>query len=342
MKDSAINSDFITLRNEQGVVVTLCNFGARIVGITVPDKNQNPVDVVLGFNSLQEYIKTPDPYYGATIGRYANRIAGGSFVLDGNRYALPANNGENHLHGGPYGFHTIFWNVDQVTDSSVTFSIISVDGDEGYPGNLKISVKYTLTEKNELNILFNAVSDAITIVNLTNHAFFNLNGEGSGLIDDHSVTIEADYFTPVNGSLIPTGEIRSVRNTPFDFNTPQTIGSRIHSDEEQIKLGNGYDHNYVLRNQDITKLALAASAVGDKTGIKLEVFTTEPGMQLYTGNFMLGRNQLKHGAMDNFRTAFCFETQHYPDSPNQSSFPSTVLRKGEQFRSETIFKFSIE
>lgn len=342
MKDSAMNNDFITLKNENGVAVTLCHFGARIVGISVPDKNQDLVDVVLGFKSLQEYIQTPDPYYGATIGRYANRIAKGSFMLEGKQYTLPVNNGENHLHGGPYGFHTIFWNVDQSSDSSVTFFIISVDGDEGYPGNLKVSVQYTLSAKNELRILFSAVCDGTTVVNLTNHAFFNLNGEGSGLIEDHVVTINADYFTPVSSSLIPTGEIRYVLNTPFDFNTPQTIASRIHSNDEQLKIGNGYDHNFVLRNQNTQGLALAASAIGDKTGIKVEVFTTEPGMQLYTGNFMLGRNQLKHGSMDEFRTAFCFETQHYPDSPNQSSFPSTVLRKGEQFRSETIFKFSIE
>jgi aldose 1-epimerase len=342
MNTSETAADFITLKNENGVVVTLCNFGARIVGIMVPDKNQNPVDVVLGFKSLQEYMQTPDPYYGATIGRYANRIAKGSFTLEGKLNNLSINNGENHLHGGPYGFHTIFWNVDQVTDSSVIFSVISVDGDEGYPGNLRVSVKYTLTEKNELNILFTAVSDATTVVNLTNHAFFNLNGEGSGLIDDHVVTIESDYFTPVNESLIPTGEVRPVINTPFDFTTSQTIGSRIHSDEEQLKLGNGYDHNFVLRSQSTKGLVLAASAVGDKTGIKLDVFTTEPGMQLYTGNFMLGRNQLKHGEMDDFRTAFCFETQHYPDSPNQPSFPSTVLKMGEEFRSETVFKFSVE
>jgi aldose 1-epimerase len=333
-------SDFITLKNGSGVVVTLSNFGARIVGIIVPDKDQNSVDVVLGFNSIDEYIQTPDPYYGATIGRYANRIAKGSLLIEGKHYSLPVNNGENHLHGGPHGFHTKFWSVDQVSETSVTFSILSKDDEEGYPGNLQVTVTYTLTDGCELRIQFNAITDATTVVNLTNHAFFNLNGEGSGLIEDHVITIEANYFTPVNSSLIPTGEIRSVINTPFDFTTAQTIGSRIHSNEEQLKLGNGYDHNFVLRSQNATGLVLAASAVGDKTGIKLEVFTTEPGMQLYTGNFMLGRNKLKHGSMDEFRTAFCFETQHYPDSPNQPSFPSTVLKKGEEFRSETVFKFS--
>jgi aldose 1-epimerase len=337
--ENSVNN-FIVLKNRNGVVVTLSHFGARIVGIIVPDKNRNPIDVVLGFNSLQEYIQTPDPYYGATIGRYANRIAKGSVSLEGKNYNLPVNNGENHLHGGPKGFHTKYWSVAQLSDVSVTFSILSEDGDEGYSGNLQVSVNYTLTESNELVIKFKATTDATTIINLTNHAFFNLNGEGSGSIEDHSIKINADYFTPVSASLIPTGEIRSVVNTPFDFRNFQTIGARIHSNEEQLKLGNGYDHNFVLRNQDTTKLVLAASAIGDKTGIKLELFTTEPGMQLYTGNFMLGRNTLRSGAMDDFRTAFCFETQHYPDSPNQTSFPSTVLKKGEEFQSETIFKFS--
>lgn len=343
MKSSEVKSidGFIVLKNQNGVAVTLANFGARIVSVLVPDKNGNPIDVVLGFKSPEEYVQTPDPYYGAIIGRYANRIASGSFSLEGRKYNLPVNNGENHLHGGPNGFHTRYWSVDVVTATTVTFSMVSQHDDEGYPGKLIVSVTYSLTEYNEIAIKFKATTDATTIVNLTNHAFFNLNGEGTGLIERHTISIDADYFTPVNDSLIPTGEIRSVLNTPFDFTTSQTIGLRINSNDEQLKIGNGYDHNFILRNQDTAKLALAASAVGDQTGIKLEVFTTEPGLQFYTGNFMLGRNQLRSGAMDDFRTAFCFETQHYPDSPNQPAFPSTILRVGEEFNSETIFKFSI-
>ena len=334
------NNDFIILKNENGMVVTLSNFGARIVGICVPDKENNPVNVVLGFESLEQYLTTPDPYYGATIGRYANRIKKGQFLIDGRKYQLPVNNGENHLHGGPNGFHAKLWNVDSVSDSSIVFSLVSVNEDEGYPGNVKVSVQYILSEQNELHILFRASTDEPTIINLTNHAFFNLNGEGSGLIDKHEIIIAADYFTPVDASLIPTGEIRPVDNTSFDFRTPKTIGLRIHFNDEQLTLGNGYDHNFILRNQKSEEPVFAASAIGDKSGIKLEVLTTEPGLQFYTGNFMLGRNMLRNGSLDEFRTAFCFETQHYPDSPNKVLFPNTLLQVGEEFYSKTIFRFS--
>jgi aldose 1-epimerase len=337
---SGKKTDLYQLKNTSGMHVALTNYGARVVALKVPDKSGKIVDVVLGFSSVGEYQKTEDPYYGCIVGRFANRIANGKFTLNNKSYQLPVNNGLNHLHGGPAGFHTAIWNVMKVNESSVEMNYLSKDGEQGYPGNLSVTVRYSVTGANELEIYYEASADASTIINLTNHAFFNLNGEGDGSIEQHQLLIEADYFLPVNDALIPVGMLQPVDSTPFDFRKEQTIGSRIHQQDAQLVTGRGFDHTFVVKGP-LNELRKAATATGDRTGICMDVFTTEPGMQLYTGNFMLGRNKLKHGSTDAFRTAFCLETQHYPDSPNQPSFPTTVLQPGQVFRSTTIYKFSV-
>lgn len=324
------------LRNSQAEIA-ITNYGARIVALIIPDKNQDPTDVVVGFDSLNGYLNSTETYHGAIVGRYANRIAKGRFVLNGKEYQLAINNPPNHLHGGPHGFNKQVWTIEEATDHKIHLSYFSADGEENYPGNLKVSVIYTLTGENELIINYEATTDQATVLNLTAHPFFNLNGQGNGSIENHLLQVNADRYNPVDHTLIPTG-VSSVSNTPFDFTGSKKIGQNIHDENEQLKYGAGYDHNFVLNGQG---LRAAAKATGDKSGIVMEVITDQPGMQLYTGNYMKSENSIKYGLKDHFREAFCLETQHFPDSPNHPQFPSTVLEPGSRFNSTTIYRFSV-
>lgn len=335
-------TDLYVLQNATGTKAAITNFGARLVSLLVPDKNGYLTDVVLGFASLSHYLQSTERYYGATIGRYANRIANGTFQLNGEQYQLACNNGSNHLHGGVKGFQEVVWDAEQISSNSLQMSYTSADMEEGYPGNLQVKVTYTLSDEHELMISYEAFTDKDTVINLTNHAFFNLNGEGSGSASNHMLTINSNDYTPVNDTLIPTGEIATVENTPFDFRTATEIGARINTAHEQLIKGNGYDHNFVLDSQTQSGIVFAAKATGDKSGIVMQVYTEEPGLQLYTGNFMKGTHILKSGATDECRTAFCLETQHYPDSPNHPSFPSTRLRAGEVYTTKSVYCFSIQ
>lgn len=328
------------LNNKNGVEAAITNYGGRVVAIDVPDKSMKPVDVVLGYNSIDDYLNYPENFFGALIGRYGNRIANGRFTLDGKEYQLATNDGKNHLHGGIKGFDKRVWDAVQPNDSTLQLSYTSEDMEEGYPGLLKVNVTYTLTHNNALKIVYNAVTDKKTILNLTNHTYFNLGGEGSGNIYKEDMMINADYFTPIDSTLIPTGELRSVKGTPFDFTTPTPIGERIGADNLQIKYGKGYDHNFIL-NRDTTKaLNLAARVYDPGTGIVMKVYTDQPGIQFYSGNFLNGGDKSKNGKPHEYRTGFCLETQHFPDSPNHANFPSVVLNPGETYHSETIYQFS--
>jgi aldose 1-epimerase len=332
-----------TLKNSKGVEVAITNFGGRIVSLHVPDKNQELRDINLGFDSLDGYLesaKINETYFGAIIGRYGNRIANAKFSIDGTTYKLAANNGQNALHGGLKGFNAVVWDVLLENDQTLKLSYLSVDGEEGYPGNLKIIVTYTLDEANNLKIFYQAETDKKTVVNFTNHAFFNLNGENSGSIINHQLQINASAYTPVSENLIPTGLIEQVEGTPFDFRTPATIGLRIDADHQQLIYGRGYDHNYVF-DADRERLHLAAVATGDQSGIEMKVYTDEPAMQFYSGNFISGNNIGKGGRVYEKRCAFCLETQHFPDSPNQPDFPSTLLSPGNKFESTTIYQFGL-
>lgn len=332
-----------TLKNANGVELTITNFGGRFVSLLVPDKNGKKTDVVIGMSSVQGFKDAGEAYLGATIGRYGNRIAKGKFKLDGNEYTLALNNGPNTLHGGKKGFQYVVWDAVQPNDTTLELSYTSPDMEEGYPGELKTKVVYSLNSNNEILMDYSATTDKPTVVNLTNHAFFNLNGEGSGDVLGHQLQVFADKYIPVDSTLIPFGKIDAVKGTPFDFTTSTAIGARINEDHEQLKFGKGYDHNYVLNGTKAPNgMTHAATAVGDKSGIVLDVYTQEPGLQFYSGNFMKSANTLKSGAKDDFRTAFCLETQHYPDSPNQPSFPSTVLKPGETYHTQSIYKFSVK
>jgi aldose 1-epimerase len=328
-----------TLSNSQGVRATITNYGGIVVSLVTPDRNGRPGDIVLGFDNLERYLQ-PHPHFGALIGRYGNRIGKARFTLNGVEYKLAANNGENHLHGGRKGFDKVFWEARESSTPegrALELTYLSKDGEENYPGNLSTKVVYTLTDKNELKIDYSATTDKDTVVNLTNHSYFNLAGEGDIL--GHVVKLNADRFTPVDAGLIPTGELRSVQGTPFDFNTPTAIGARINQDDEQLRFGKGYDHNWVLTSGG-GALAQAAEVFEPKTGRVLEVWTTEPGVQFYTGNFLDGTIQGKGGRVYAHRSGFCLETQHFPDSPNKPAFPSTVLRAGGSYRTTTVWKFS--
>jgi aldose 1-epimerase len=329
------------LINQHHARAVFTNYGARLTGLWVPDKNGKMIDVVVGFSRVAEYLSSTERYFGATIGRFANRIAKGKFTIDNKHYASSLNNAPNTLHGGKEGFSEMVWDAAMPDDHTLRFSRLSKDREEGFPGNLDVQVTYTLTDDNELQIEYVATSDKKTLVNLTNHAFFNLNGEGSGTILNHRLQINADRYTPVDSTLIPTGKIESVAGTPFDFRQPQAIGSRIDQPDEQLTNGKGYDHNWVLNIDKPGEMFTAAIVVGDRSGIALEVFTQEPGLQFYSGNFMHGENTFKSGAKDDYRTAFCLETQHFPDSPNQPSFPSTLLEPGQAYRTKSIYKFSV-
>lgn len=331
-----------TISNQNGLEAKLTNYGARVVSLMVPDNNEKLVDVVVGMKSLEDYQESTEAYYGATIGRYGNRIDNGKFTLNGEEYSVPINDEPHALHGGQKGFQDVVWEVVSEEPNKIVFTYLSEDMEQGFPGNLDVQVSYSLTQDNELKIEYEATTDATTVVNLTNHAFFNLNGEGSGEILDHSLQIFADRIVPINEGLIPTGELKSVEDTPFDFRQPKEIGRDIEADHNQLSYGRGYDHTFVLSEKQGKGMSHAATAVGNLTGIVLNVYTEEPGMQLYTGNFMEGKNEFKTGAQDDFRTAFCLETQHFPDSPNQPNFPSTVLEPGETYSTTSIYEFGIE
>lgn len=339
------NVDLYTLRNTKGVEAKITNYGGILVSLKVPDRYGNFDDVVLGFNDLDSYLTKNDPYMGALIGRYGNRIAKGRFTLKGVEYKLAVNNGENHLHGGIKGFDKVVWTGRETqtkTGPAVVLTYLSKNGEEGYPGNLRVRVVYTLTNEDELKIDYYATTDKDTVINLTHHSYFNLAGESNGDILEHMININADRFLPTDAGSIPTGELRPVAGTPFDFNKlAQTqIGSRINQDDEQLKFGNGYDHTWVI-NGPAGKLRFAASAWDPTLWRKMEVWTTEPGIQFYTGNFLNGTLTGKSGKRYQRRSGFCFETQHFPDSPNHPSFPTTTLRKGAIYKSTTIYKFGI-
>ncbi len=327
------------LKNKN-IQAAFTNYGARIVSLFVPDRTNKLVNVNLGFDHVKGYQTSTEPYFGATIGRFGNRIARGEFSIDGKKYKVPVNNAPNALHGGPEGFQNKVWDASLSGDSSITFHYVSKDGEMGFPGNLDVRVTYSLHSNGELHASFEATTDKKTVVNLTNHAFFNLNGDGTIL--NHLVHINADRYTPVDSTLIPLGRHEAVEGTPFDFRKEKTIGQDIETDHVQLKNGKGYDHNYVLNDTEKYKgLKLAARVTGDKTGIRLSLYTKEPGMQFYSGNFMQSKNNLMGDKKDDLRTAFAIEPQHFPDSPNQPSFPSTVLEPGQTYKTQSVYKFDI-
>ncbi|MBL7871486.1 MAG: galactose mutarotase [Cyclobacteriaceae bacterium] len=328
-----------TLTNKNGLVAVITPFGGKVMSLWVPDKTGKLGDVVLGYDLADEYING-NPFFGALVGRYGNRIARGKFSLDGKEYQLATNNGTNALHGGPGGFHNVLWQKKNITSNQVVLTYLSNDGEEGYPGTLNTQISYTLTDDNELMIDYEAVTDAPTIVNLTHHSYFNLAGEGNGDILNHLMMIHAEKFLPVDTGLIPTGELNVVKGTPFDFTKPTPIGQRINEIDEQLKNGKGYDHNWVLKKNG-NELSLAATVAEPTSGRMMEVWTTEPGLQFYSGNFLDGTNIGKGGKKYNYRTGFCLEAQHFPDSPNHPNFPSTILKPGETYRQKTIYKFKI-
>jgi aldose 1-epimerase len=330
--------ELYTLANQHGVEAKIMTRGAIVVSLKTPDRNGKLADVVLGFDSLDGYLHE-NPYFGAIVGRYGNRIAHGRFTLNGTEYKLARNNGENALHGGLKGFDKAVWKVRHADAHSLELGYLSRDGEEGYPGNLEVTVRYTLSEDNELKLDYTAKTDKATVQNLTNHSYFNLAGEGRGDVLGNQLTINADRITPVDKGLIPTGELENVAGTPFDFRKPEAIGARINADDEQIRLGGGYDHNFVL-NKSGDALALAATVYEPRSGRVLEVFTTQPGVQLYTANFLDGTIKGKSGHAYARRSALCLETQHFPDSPNHPKFPTTTLQPGQTFHSTTAWKFS--
>jgi aldose 1-epimerase len=336
--------EVFTFTSASGLEVRAMTYGGTILSLRVPDRNGELGDVVLGHDSLDGYLKVP-AYFGAIIGRYGNRIANARFSLDGEEYALAANNGPNALHGGVKGFDKVVWRGEPFRNEKgvgVVFSYTSPDGEEGYPGTLQARVTYTLTDANELVFDYHALTDKATPVNLTQHTYFNLAGDGSGTILDHQLMLNASRFTPVDETLIPTGEIVPVADTPFDFTKPTAIGARIDAKNEQLGFAGGYDHNYVLDRGEGEEMALAARVTEPTTGRVMEVTTTEPGLQFYSGNFLDGTITGKAGHVYQHRSGFCLETQHYPDSPNRPDFPSTILRPGEEYHSRTVYRFSVE
>jgi len=336
-----------TLKNKAGTEIKITNYGAILTSIRVADRNGKFADVALGYNGVEGYINAVDkPYFGAIVGRYGNRLAKGSFTLDGETYSLAKNNDPNHLHGGVVGFDKVVWDAKPIEGknfSGLELSYLAKDREEGYPGNLVCKVTYKLTDDNEIVMEYHATTDKATPVNLTNHTYFNLAGEGSGTILDHIVHLNADHYTPVDQTLIPTGEIAPVKDTPFDFTIEKSIGKDINQENEQLQFGRGYDHNFVLNKKgQANKMTLAATVYEPKSGRFLEVLTEEPGVQFYTGNFLDGRLTGKAGKPYLNRGGFCLETQHFPDSPNQPTFPSTILRPSENYSTKTIFRFSVK
>lgn len=325
-----------SLKNKNGVEVKITNYGARITHFIVPHQNK-AIDIVLGFDTIEEFKNNNEFYYGVTVGRFANRIGGASFKLNSTVYELEANNGGNSLHSGSKAFHNSVWDVIENSDNEIVLKSLSPDGLGGFPGNLICEVQFVLTDSNELVINYEATSDKDTVVNMTNHAYFNLNGEGNGDVLNHEVKINANHYVPINTRCIPLGTYAEVANTPFDFREFKKIGEGLDFNHQQIKIGKGYDHSFVLNPE--ADFRLAATAIGDKTGLKLEVYTDQPGMQFYTGNY-LGGDVGKSGEVYEEKTGFCFETQHHPDSPNQAQFPSTVLKANEVFKTKTIYQVS--
>ena len=343
--------DLYRLTNANGIELQVTNYGGIILSLKTPDVDGEFDDIALGFDSLDAYLsdeyRQANPYFGAIIGRYGNRIAGGQFSLDGDTYSLATNDGNNHLHGGDQGFDKVLWQAEPFESASGTGLVLrytSEDGEEGYPGKLETEVTYTLTDDDELMVDYRAVTDKATPVNLTQHSYFNLKGEGSDTILDHQLMINAPEFTPVNDSLIPTGELRAVEGTPFDFTQATAIGERIDQDNEQLEFGGGYDHNFVLDrdNAEADELVVAAKVWEPQSGRMVEVATTEPGIQFYSGNFLNGDLTGKQGEAYEHRSGFALETQHFPDSPNQEAFPSTILEPGDTYRSRTVYRFSAQ
>jgi aldose 1-epimerase len=333
--------ELYTLKNASKVEIRIMTYGGTVISLKVPDRNGTPGDIVLGYETLDGYLKN-SPYFGSIIGRYGNRIGKGQFSLDGKQYTLPKNNGENTLHGGIKGFDKVVWKATEFKSKegpALSLTYLSKDGEEGFPGNLNATVVYTLTNNNELRLEYTATTDKVTVVNLTHHSYFNLAGEGSIL--QHELMINADRFTPVDAGLIPTGELRSVKGTPMDFTKTTAIGARIDQQDEQLVMGKGYDHNWVL-NRSTGKLLLAAKAYEPRSGRVMEVLTIEPGLQFYSGNFLDGTITGKGGQVYKQRYGFCLETQHFPDSPNKAAFPSTILKPGQQYKSITVYKFTVQ
>jgi aldose 1-epimerase len=325
-----------------GLKAAFTNYGGRLVGLWLADKNGKLTDVVVGMNSVVGFQRSTEPYFGATIGRVGNRIAKGKFTLEGKEYNVPLNNGENALHGGKKGFQDMVWNAEKKDAHTLILNYTSADMEQGFPGKLEVKVTYSITTDKTLIMEYEATTDKTTIVNLTNHAFFNLNGEGSGSILNHELQLFAHKYTPVDAGLIPTGKLANVEKTPFDFLEKHTIGEHIETKNEQLKFGNGYDHNFVLNRSVKTGMNHAAIITGDKSGISMDIYTAEPGIQFYSGNFMLGKNTFKSGAKDDFRTAFALETQHFPDTPNQLAFPSIALKPGKKYKTVSQYQFSVK
>ncbi len=333
--------ELYTLTNSKGVAAAITNYGGILVSLKVPDRTGNLADVVLGFDGLDGY-KTKHPYFGAIVGRYGNRIGKARFTLNGTEFKLALNDGENSLHGGAKGFDKALWSAKPLDGGrSLELTYTSKDGEEGFPGNLTTTVTYSLNEENELKIDYSATTDKDTVVNLTNHSYFNLAGQGEGDVLGHMMTLNADRFTPVDAALIPTGDLKPVQGTPLDFRTPHAIGERIGEKDAQIALGKGYDHNFVI-NRTAEGLTLAARVAEPKSGRVMEVLTTEPGVQFYTGNFLDGSIRGKAGKVYQQRYGFCLETQHFPDSPNKPGFPSVVLKPGGRYQTTTVYRFSAE
>lgn len=351
-KTSLIASNFDTIVNakriklywlkNENMRLAITNYGGRFVGLWVKNKNGEFIDVVVGHGSTKDFVTSSERYFGATIGRVGNRIANGKFTLNGKTYNIPINNGKNSLHGGKKGFQEVIWDTEQPNETTLVLSYLSPDTEEGFPGNLQTEVTYSFINGNTVKMEYKATTDKPTPVNLTNHAFFNLNGEGSGTILNHSLQIYADKFTPVDDGLIPSGKLESVKNTPFDFTTPTKIGKHIETENIQLKNGGGYDHNYLLNQIKVNGMNHAATVVGDRSSIQMDIYTQEPGLQFYSGNFMQSKNTFKSGAKDDYRTAFCLETQHFPDAPNQPNFPSIILNPGETYHTISEYKFSIK
>jgi aldose 1-epimerase len=333
-------SHLVILKNRRGMRVAISDYGARIVSILVPDNKGNMIDVVLGFNTIDDYLTATEIYHGVTVGRFANRIAKGTFKIEDEIYHIEPNNGPNALHGGKGGFHSKVWDRRVNDCQKAELYLVSPDGDEGFPGKLTVSVSYSISDKNELIIKYRAHTDKTTVLNLTNHAYFNLNGEGGESIINHHIKLNANRYLPVDEYQIPTGEFQEVEGPPFDFQQLKLLGEALDLSNPQIKAAQGFDHNFILKES--SNMTIAAKAISPITGIQLEVLTSEPGIQLYTGNFLNGKDKGKQGKAYKKHDAFCLETQKFPDSPNQPSFPSCTLHPGEIFTSETRYRFSVK
>lgn len=329
------------LTNNNGLELTVLNYGAKVVSLMVPDKNDKLIDIVTGHNNLEEYLKSEEAFFGAVCGRTGNRIAKGKFTLEGKEYQLAINNGPNSLHGGVKGFNAVVWDMQELDQQSVKLSYLSKDGEEGYPGNLAVEMIYRLTNENEFEIEYKATTDKTTILNLTNHSYFNLSGAGDPSVNDHLLTIHAKTYLPTDETAIPYGKPEPVAGTPFDFTTEHSIGERIETDVEQIRFGKGYDHTFVFDKKE-DEYSIALTCVSPKTNIQMDIYTSEPGVQMYTGNWMTGNFTAKLGHRYPARSAVCFETQHFPDSINKPEYPSIILKVGDTFKSKTSHKFSVK